>query len=273
MYQNKIYDVIIIGASEEGLALSEYLMKRAPTLKLAIVSKNFNNLSEKHKLDNVLYLQKEVIFSSYMRGLIGFTLADRTNIYCTNAVIATGSTPEHLAFESNNIYYKIADVKNTSKSRQVIVLGEDREAIQTAEWAAKKFRYVYLCSKSMRLAASQKELDKLARIENIVHLPNCYPVSFKNDNNGNLVETTLSTYDTIRSDAIIAITKRKPDIPRLYEKMIEIRDGYIVINHFGETPIISKIFALGACTKYTSKRNITTVGRRILSINGWKQED
>ena len=274
MYQNKVFDVIIVGASYEGIALCEYLKEKLPALKVALVSSNFTNCKPRQTLDGIEKVEKKVIYSSYNHNLIGLTLEDRSNIFGLNVVIATGSRPIPLDIKSNSIYYKTAGVKRAIKANQAVVVGNDIKAINAACWAAKKFKYVYFCSPNFQLNASKKDIQKLNEIENIVHLPNSHIIDYKNDKRGNICEVSLDTYDTIRCNSIIAITDRLPDIPQLHPQMIELDDdGYIVVNHLGETTRIPKLFAVGACTKYNSKRNIAVLGRRMISINNWKQEE
>ena len=274
MYQNKIFDVIIVGASYEGLALCEYLQEKLPTIQIALVSSNFLNCKPRQTLEGIEKVEHTVIYSSYMHGLIGLTLDDQTNIFGLNVVLATGSKPTLLDITSNSIYYKTVGVKRAVKANQTVVIGHNTEAINAACWAAKKFKYVYLCTPSFKLDASKKDIQKLNEIENIVHLPNSQIIDYKNDKRGNICEVTLSTYDTIRCNSIIAITDRLPDVPQLHPQMIEKdSDGYVIVNHLGETTKVPKIFALGACTRYNSKRNIAVLGRRLISVNNWKQEE
>ena len=274
MYQNKIFDVIIVGASYEGIALCEYLTAKNRALKVALVSSNFSNCKPRQTLDTIMKVEHTVVYSSYVHGLIGFELEDGSKIFGLNAVIATGSKPVKLDFNCPNIYYKTADVKHATKNNQTIVIGDSARAIHAAFWAAKECKYVYLCSPTFDLDGSKEELLRLSSIDNIVHLPNCKVVETKNNRYGNLIEATLSTYDTIRCNSIIAITERLPDVPQLNPLMISLdNDGYLEVNHLGEIAKVPKLFALGACTRHNSKRNITVVGRRIISLNNWKQED
>ena len=274
MYQNKIFDVIIVGASSEGITLCEYLQAKLPTKKIALVSSNFSNCKPRQTLDGIEKVERTVIYSSYIRGLIGFELNDGSKIFGINAVIATGSKPIPLKFNSPNIYYKLAGIRRATKSNQAVVIGNDTRAISAACWAAKKFKYVYFCSPTFQLDASKADIQKMNSIDNIVHLPNCEVVDYKNNRYGNLIEVTLNTYDVIRCNTIIAMTDRLPDIPQLNPQMITLdKEGYIEVNHLGETTKVPKLFAVGGCTKYDAKRNIAVLGRRLISVNNWKQEE
>lgn len=272
-YLKQLFDVIIIGASADGIAVCEYLVSKKPDIKTLIVADNTKSVLSKHKLGNTIVVKDKVIYSSYNHGVIGLNLESGDQIFATNVVIATGTKPKKVNLNTPNVYYKTTACDACSKSKQAVVVGDKLRAVSAAIWASKKFRYVYLCSKVFNLKAPDKDLEKLAACENVVHLPNCSIVDVKNDKYGELEEVTLDTYSTISCNAVFIISDRLPDIPRLHPQMIEIEDGYIKINHQGQTTKIPKLFALGGCTKYRSKRNIAITGKAILKANNWKQEE
>lgn len=272
-YLGKLFDVIVIGASTDGIALCEYLVSKKPDIKTLLVAENTNSILQKHKLGNTIIVNDKVIYSSYNHGVIGLNLTSGDQVYATNVVIATGTKPKKVSLDTPNIYYKTTTCDICSKSKQAVVVGDKLRAVSAAIWASKKFRYVYLCSKVFNLKAPDKDLEKLAACENVVHLPNCSILEVKNDRRGNLEEITLDTYSTIKCNAIFVISDRLPDVPQLDPRMIELEDGYVKIDHQGQTTRIPKIFALGGCTKYKSKRNIAITGKTILKVNGWKKEN
>lgn len=272
-YLGKLFDVIIVGASTDGIALCEYLVSKKPDIKTLIVAENTNNILQKHKLENTIIVKDKVIYSSYNHGVIGLNLESGDQIFATNIVIATGTKPKKINLNTSNVYYKTTTCNVCSKSKQAIVVGDKLRAVSAAIWASKKFRYVYLCSKVFNLKAPDKDLEKLAACKNVVHLPNCSIVDVKNNKYGELEEVTLDTYSTIKCSAVLVISDRLPDVPQLHPQMLEIEDGYIKINHQGQTTKIPKLFALGGCTKYKSKRNIAITGKTILKVNNWKQEE
>jgi hypothetical protein len=59
---SQLYDVIVIGASEEGISFCEQLLAKTVGLKVALVSRNFNRPVE---IAGLTKITGEVIFSSY----------------------------------------------------------------------------------------------------------------------------------------------------------------------------------------------------------------
>ena len=130
---------------------------------------------------------------------------------------------------------------------------------------AKKFKYVYLCSDVFKLNCDTKLLKKLNETANIVHLPNCFITSVKNDKEGNLQEIALNTYDTINCAALVLALGRKPYVNGIDLKMVELdADKYVIINSQHQTTRVPNIYAIGECTKHNTKRSITLVGSQLL---------
>ena len=78
--QDKLFDVIILGASTEGIALAEYIKSKAPKTKVALVSKHFNFVKPKNKLADTELITGESIFSNFNHGLIILTLKSLNKI-------------------------------------------------------------------------------------------------------------------------------------------------------------------------------------------------
>jgi Trk K+ transport system NAD-binding subunit len=50
MNTTQLYDIIVIGASQEGITFCENLISKTENVKVALVSKNFNHLTAKNNL-------------------------------------------------------------------------------------------------------------------------------------------------------------------------------------------------------------------------------
>jgi len=270
MQQNELYDVIIIGASAEGLTLANYLLLNKPDLKIAIISKSFKYLTQKL---NTLVADKftgEVILSTYYHGIIGFILKDKRTIYGKKAVIATGTKPIKLStddpkLKNSGIIYNPVDLTNISKNHQVVIVGNSAEAVKYSIELSKKFKYIYLCSKEFKLNCNAKMIKKLNELPNVVHLPGCNIVSYKKDKNGRIQEVTLDTYSTIHCAALIGAFGRMPDVSGISTKMLEVDlDGYAVVNSKNESTKIPGIYVIGACARRNTKHMLTVVGNAIL---------
>lgn len=270
MLYSELYDIIIVGASNEGIAICNYLVAKNSKLKIAFISRNFSNLSNSQRKENVTYINEEVIYSTYNHGVIGFTLANSKNVFGTNAILATGSKPKKLMLKNSNIRYNLNDISAYAKSEAAVVYGNNSTAASYALKLAKKFQYVYLCSDTMKLTCQESMVKKLAATPNIVHLPGCNIVSCKDDDKGKLQEVTLDTYDTIRCSTLVVAIGRMPDVSGVAKKMIKLDDkGYATIGPDGATAVIPTLYAVGACTHKNSKQQLTRTAKAILSKNNW----
>mgnify|MGYP003293980916 CR=1 FL=1 len=266
----KNYDVIVIGASEEGISFCEQLLAKTTGLQVALVSRNFNRPVEVAGLTKI---SGEVIFSTYNRGMIGLTLHDRTQIFGVNVVIAVGTKPVKSNLKNTNIRYNLLNIK-ASKTTPVVVAGNNNLAASYALTLAKKFKYVYLCSNSVELDCDAKYIKKLENVANIVHLPNCNVLGCKNDKDGKLVEVQLDTYSSIRCSALIMSLGRMPDNSGLSNRMISVdSEGYIVTKEFNTTTIVPKIYAIGTCTRGGTKNRLGPVINHLITTNKFKHKE
>lgn len=265
-----IYDVIVIGASEEGINFCKQLLAKSNNLKIALISRNFNRTVE---IDNLTKIKQEVIFSSYTYGLIGFTLADRSQIFGLNAVIAIGTKPIKSTLKNCNIRYDLLDLK-TSKLSPVVVAGNDTLAVQYALTLSKKFKYVYLCSNTLNLECDKKYINKLESTANIVHLPNCNIISCKNNKEGDLVEVQLDTYSSIKCMALIMSLGRTPENAGFLKRILTLdSDGYIVTKDFNETTRVPNVYAIGGCAKNSTKSRLLSTVNRIIDKNNFNPKE
>ena len=70
MLQNELYDIIILGASESGIALCEMIKAKSSKKKFALVSKHVNYVKSTHKLLETQLIIVESVLSSYSHGAI-----------------------------------------------------------------------------------------------------------------------------------------------------------------------------------------------------------
>ena len=265
---SQLYDVIVIGASEEGISFCEQLLAKTIGLKVALVSRNFNRHVDVAGLTKI---SGEVIFSTYNRGMIGLTLHDRTQVFGVNVVIAVGTRPIKSNLKNSNIHYNLLNIK-ASKTTPAVVVGNNNLAVSYALALAKKFKYVYLCSSSVELNCDAKYIKKLENVANIAHLSNCNIIGCKNDKDGKLVEVQLDTYSSIRCSTLVMSLGRVPDNPGLSKRMVEVdSNGYIITKEFNVTTVIPNIYAIGTCTKSCTKTRLVPVINHLIDVNNFKR--
>ena len=265
MSSNKLYDAIIVGASEEGLAFCEQLLQKTKDAKIAIISKHFNFQTTKHTLEGVDKFEDEAVFSCYKHRVLGVYMQKNDAIFGKTIIIATGTTPIKSNLKNINIKYDIKDIK-ASKTSPAVVYGDDENAAKYALFVAKKFKYVYLGTKSLDLPFGTKLNKKIENTLNILHLPNCNIVACKNDKAGNLAEVQLDTYSTIKCNTLVMSLGRKPANIGIDKRMVKVdSEGYIVTKEFSETTETPNIFAIGGCAKNGSKRKVTEAVNLIIN--------
>ena len=265
---SQLYDVIVIGASEEGISFCEQLLAKTTGLKVALVSRNFNRPVDVAGLTKIF---GEVIFSTYNRGMIGLTLHDRTQVFGVNVVLAVGTRPIKSNLKNSNIHYNLLNIK-ASKTTPAVVVGNNNLAVSYALALAKKFKYVYLCSSSVELNCDAKYIKKLENVANIAHLSNCNIIGCKNDKDGKLVEVQLDTYSSIRCSTLVMSLGRVPDSPGLSKRMVELdSNGYVITKEFNVTTVIPNIYAIGTCTKGGIKTRLGPVINHLIDVNNFKR--
>lgn len=266
MQKNQIYDIIVVGASLEGLALYTYLKSKSSSLKVALISKHFKNNSAKNILDSEWTATTEALHINYVRGLYSIICTGNETYYSRYVVFATGSKPIMSQFKGNNIYYNVHDFKRSEKFlKPAVVVGEDQKAVDYALTLAKKFKYVYLCSPSLELYGDKKSMQKLNETVNIVHLPSCQVVSCKHNREGKLAEVTLDTYSTINCAALVFSLGRTPDVPNISRQLVSLTEsGHIKVKAFNEFIPVPNLFAIGECSSHNTKNSISVVGKLLI---------
>jgi thioredoxin reductase len=260
-----IYDVIIIGATPEGIELAKKLS--VTNKKIIIISSKFYTTID---CENVSQLEAEVVFLSYIRGLIGANVIQENSkgiIYGTNLVLATGTKPIKTSLRNSNIRYKALDIPGKHKSEPAVIYGNNEEAASYALDLAKRFCYVYFCTKDFELNCSKRLQKKINETANIVHLPGCNIMSCKNDKDGKLAEVTLDTYATITTSALVCALGRTPDIPTFARKFIGVaEDGFVEIKDFNESKLVPGVYAVGDLCRTKAKKDLTKLATHL--ING-----
>ena len=262
---NIIYDVIIIGASKEGIALYKLLHKDR-TLKIAVVSPNFHNLKTGSEIAASDRIYHKVAYSTLKRDLLVLTLDDNSLLCGINVVIASGLSFKKCPYDTQSVYYDIKDIKIRTKASPFIVVGNDDRAAVRALMLAKKFNYIYLCYPENELNCSDLLAKELNNSANIALLPHCRIVSCKNEPNGALCSVKLDTLESLKCKGIVCVGDRVANIDKWFNTSIIALDEnkLIKVNEFGQTVDGLNIFAIGTCAETSSTMIINRVAQKIL---------
>ena len=171
---NQQFDVIVIGDSKAGNDTLKAIACKSPKIKIAFISREFKDTTT-HDFLNVEYIKDEVVFIDYRSRLFGCHLKSGTRHYCTHLVIASGLQYEPLKLGNKiipGVFNSADNISKAARYQQAIVLGETDAEAKLAMAVAKKYKYVYFCTKTISPNITDKNIQKLINIENLVILPN-----------------------------------------------------------------------------------------------------
>ena len=248
----KVIDVIIIGASKEGINTAVQLAKKDPNINIAIISKNFNKWTSKYpQFPNIYKIEQEAFYITFNRGLYGVYLKDNNRLFSCNLVIATETKMAPLKVKNktlSEVYNKIADAPKAGPESQAVVIGHDDAAVKLAIAAAKKYMYVYLCAELLKLNCKEELKEKFSKVKNIALLPGCKITNFSTDKEGNLKDITLDTYATVRCNVVFMLGKSEPDLSYISTKFISLNENKAIITgDYNNSLKIPGIYAVGGC--------------------------
>lgn len=249
-------DIIIIGDSKDGHETVKKIASANPTIKMVFVSREFKK-STTHDYLNVEYIRDEVTFIDYKNRLFGCYLKNGDRIYGTHLIIASGLSYAPLMLNNKRIpcvFNNTDDIPKTAKNQQAIVLGQNDTDVKFAIAVAKKFKYVYFCMESLTPNITDKNIQKLINIENLVVLPNTAIVKFTIADNI-LSSVELNNYSTLTCSAIFVKTKTTPETSFISNKLVSKDEaGYIKTTNISQSLMVPKCFAIGNCTSKSTKK-------------------
>ena len=248
-------DVIIIGDSKQGHELLDKIASIKPTIKVAFISQAFKSTTT-HDYLNVEYFKDEVVHVGYKYRLFGCYLANNDHIYGTHLIVASGLSYE--PFVLNNepvpcVFNNSYDIPKMAKNQPAIVIGDQTADANLAIELSKKYKQVYLCTNDLNFVkASSAVAKKLAKIENLVVLPNT-AIRKVIVEDGVLQKVELDNYSVINCSAIYVKTASKPAVSFIPDRLIKKDElGYLVVLDNAESEIVPRCFAIGSCVpKYT----------------------
>lgn len=264
---NSQVDIVIIGDTLAGNQVVKSLAEKKPTIKMAFISREFKNSTSRDFL-NVEYIREEVVYVDYWRRLFGCYLKNGDRVYCTHLVIAPGLNYEPLVLNNEQVPSVFNDINNLpkyTKNQPALVVGKNNTDVKLALAVAKKYKYVYLCSKLLELeGVTPSNAKKLAEAKNIVFLPNTSLAKVIIENN-DLKTVELDNYTTLTCSAIFIKTKCIPATTFISDKIIQKdANGYLITNSNAESLLVPKCFAIGNCAVKSTKKMIDSVINSIL---------
>lgn len=263
MSTNGIYDVLIIGASLDGIKAYNKLKKHNIT-SLAVVSTSFNNCTRYDTIklsDRIVGTVNAIL---YKRGIVSVSIDDKQNLYCRQLIIATGSISQPLNLKAPNVYYNIAKLKAFSKLKPIFIIGPAALVVPAAKKLAAKYNYIYVGLFEQNVPEVAKSL---LAIKNIVVLPNCTVTGY-NKTKLNELASLKTTCGEFHCAAVLVCTARYPDTAQ-FKKLLSVDDtGAIIVNESFETATIPCIYAIGDCATINKQVNTSFIKALKIKLRG-----
>lgn len=267
---NYQFDIIVIGDSKQGNSTVKALAKANKNIKIAFISREFKNKTT-HDFLNVEYIKSEVTLIDYKNRLFGCYLTNGDRLYSTHIIVASGLKYAPLLINNKlvpNVFNNTDNIDSAAKNQQAVILGNCDADVKFAINIAKKYKYVYFCTESFLPNISDTNQNKLVNIENLVVLPNT-SISKFTTKDGILTAVELDNYSVLTCSAIFVKTDALPETDFISSKlMIKDAEGYLVTSKNLESTIIPKCFALGNCTRESTKQMISDMLETILNDFG-----
>lgn len=248
--ENQFFDIIILGASKEGLSVYKKLKQTEFGKTVQLISERFPASVE----DTSKFITGKVAFVSYNHGMMSITLdTDKgiPKIFTHNLIIATGECPKKfpkLGPTVDQIYYNASDLPVDYKGTATVVYGDTEYAAKMALTLRRKYKYVYLCTKAFEPKYSYNVRKRLKEATNVAHLPGCQIAEY-DGKQGNLVNVTLDTYEKITCKALYVDIGRTPDLsafPNTRYRLFAVNDEQKIITDENCQTLVPKVFAVGA---------------------------
>lgn len=266
-------DIVVVGDSIDGRDVVKKLAANNPGIKMAFISRDFKNITTRDYL-NVEYIKDEVIFTDYKNRLFGCYLKSGDRIYCTHLVVTTGLAYEPLVINHKQVpcvFNNTDDIPKSAKNLQAVVLGKCDADVKFAIAVAKKYKYVYFCMESLNCDITDKNMQKLINIENLVVLPNASITKIIAPNN-TLSSLELSNYSTLTCSAIFVKTNFASDTSFITDKLIsKDANGFLITSNVAQSLLIPKCFALGNCASKSTQKMKAAMIETILNDFGGKR--
>jgi thioredoxin reductase len=160
------------------------------------------------------------------------------------------------------------EIPKAAKQQVAVVVGNGDADVKLALTVAKKYKYVYLCTKDMELKATGATYNKLKKAENVLVIPNV-SLTKATFEDAVLTSISLDNYSKITCNSIFAKTAATPETTFVSEKIISKENGYLKTSNIAQSLLVPKCFAIGSCAcKSTKKMQVAMIDTILSDFNG-----
>jgi thioredoxin reductase (NADPH) len=280
--QDKVYDILIIGAGPAGMSAAIYAGRSDKTVAIFDRDGFGGNIAKSPKVENlpgfvsisgadfaanmfqqmtnlptVEHFIENILYVDYRYGLFRIR-TDANEMFCGRSLIfATGTKHKELTLDTPDIYYCATCDGPFFKNKNVIVVGSGNSGATYALELASYCKNVFLCDVTMNMCCEAVLQKQIAETPNIHWLPNSTVVGVTNGKDGHLSSVKLTTGDTIKCSAIFAAIGLLPqtDIVKPFARLNQA--GYIISPDCITTAGIPGVYAAGDCRESKVKQAVT----------------
>lgn len=269
MAEKDIYDLIVIGASKEGLELLSYVNSQVDQ-KLALVDYDFGDkLDSCFDADHIDLIQKRVKFISFVHGIIILTMEDSSYLATRNLVVATGIVSKHDNLDIDEYTDTEFEFKSKVKGCAAVV-GNTYPAADTANELAKDFEQVYLIIDDVDEHFVTKLANNVTIIYNAKIAEKIYRSTPKT-NKKYLGSIVLDNYSKIPCRVIVYRDDIKPEIPEAGPSIFTYNiKGEIETNENHSVKNIPFVYAIGNCSDRYSD-DLDKLADHLIAVNKWRE--
>lgn len=275
--ENKIYDIIIIGAGPAGMTAAIYAgranksvclidkegfggnIAKSPKVEnipgfVSIAGVDFatNMYEQVCNLPNVEHVIEEVVLLNYNHGLFKISLSDNSLVLGLSVIIATGTTPRKLGLTTNDVYYCVTCDGPLFKNKNVFVVGSGNTGATYALELSTYCKNVYLCDISDKMLCEKTLVDRISETKNIFWLP-ATVIKDTVDKDGKLASVKTSHDEVIKCNAIFSAIGMIPQTDFVGQFAKTNDKNYLVSSN------IPGVFIAGDCRDSKVKQVTTAV--------------
>lgn len=257
MDNNKIYDIILIGAGVGGeTCIKEFLTKQPELIgsgKLLWLSQDFSSSALKIiNNNNIPTITGTVVYLDYFKGLIIVELKSiNKKLFCKKVIVAAGSLPVNTLGAPGNVKINynanklLTAIKGQPKKDTLLISGKiTRELLELALKFTKAYTQVILVTKEFNYIITETMQEKLKKASK--HLKILPGTAITGCLRGiGKIKCILDSYTELLVDDILVDAPRIPDLTQLNSPLIKINQNYDPeITSIGESILIPIVYII-----------------------------
>lgn len=261
---NQYYDVIVIGASQEGRTVAKAIAAKLDKKhSIAMLSASFHTKDAALNKSSVTKIIGTAKFLTYNHGLTGIVYNNESlpSLFCRYLVLAMGTKSSDLLCSGSNtegIYFALSDIPYTAVNNCVI-FGNTKKAIKLATKASQRFTKVVFCPNGAYLSKEiVADIERLSATKNIQVTPIDGPMEIKSTD-GKVSGIRLGG-SFIPCEAILVSMNALPDTSWVPSTLFPSdENGFLQVTDKLQSIRIPTLYACGEIIKDFNRAKLETI--------------